>query len=166
MGITFVRTDDRFIHGQVTTGWARKVGTGRIVVVDNSIAANPLIQKLQCLSAGPGIEVIFLTEQQAVDKCASEGFGPESSFLLVGNPVVLLKLVRGGLKLVEVNLGNLRYEPGKLKINNWIFVNEAELTALRELSERGIRLIAQWVVASEAIDVNEWLARHPRLQAS
>jgi fructose-specific PTS system IIB component len=55
MGVVLTRTDDRFIHGQVTTGWARKVGATRIVLVNDGIANDKLIQKLQRLSAGPGV---------------------------------------------------------------------------------------------------------------
>jgi mannose/fructose/N-acetylgalactosamine-specific phosphotransferase system component IIB len=161
MGIGFVRTDDRFIHGQVTVGWVRKAGTQKIILVNDGIAKNATIQKLQRMSAGPGVDVVFLTEQQAVEKLESgEGFGPERAFLLVENPVDLLALVRAGLEIDEVNLGNLRFEPGKRKITNWIFVNDDQLAALRELDERGVALIAQWVVGEDSVNVNAWLAKH------
>jgi PTS system mannose-specific IIB component len=160
VSISFVRVDDRFIHGQVTTGWARKVGTDRILLVNDDIAKNSLIQKLQRLSAGPDIEVIFLTEDQARERLQGEGLGEGSVFLLVGNPAVLLRLVEAGLHIPEVNLGNLRYEPGKRKVTNWMYVNDVEAAALKELSRRGIRLIAQWIVAEDSVDVNEWLEKH------
>jgi len=160
VAITFVRMDDRFIHGQVTAGWARKAGAERILLVNDDIANNNLIQKLQRLSAGPGVEVTFLTEEQAKARFQGEGFGEGSAFLLVGNPILLLRLVEAGLRVPEINLGNLRYEPGKRKVTNWLYVNDDETAALKELSRRGIRLNAQWVVAEDSVNINDWLAKH------
>ncbi len=160
MAIVLTRTDDRFIHGQVTTGWASKVGASRIVLVNDGIANDTLIQKLQRLSAGPGVEVVFLTQAAAVERIRGEGLGAEPFFLLVESPTDLVPLVQAGLKLEEVNLGNLRFEPGKRKIANWLFVNDRQIGALRELAAQGIRLNAQWMIGQETINVNEWLAKN------
>ncbi len=160
MGIVLTRTDDRFIHGQVTTGWARKVGATRIVLVNDGIANDKLIQKLQRLSAGPGVDVDFLTSQAAVDRIRGDGFGAQPFFLLVESPADLVPLVRAGLRLEEVNLGNLRFEPGRRKIANWLFVDDRQVEALRELSEKGIRLNAQWMIGQESINVNQWLNKN------
>jgi mannose/fructose/N-acetylgalactosamine-specific phosphotransferase system component IIB len=160
MKIVLTRTDDRFIHGQVTTGWARKVGARRIVLVNDGIAADPLIQKLQRLSAGPGVEVVFLSAAAAVERLGGEGFGDEPFFLLVESPADLVPLIQAGLPLDEVSLGNLRFEPGRRKIANWFFVDERQVAALRELDARGVRLNAQWMIGQETIHVNEWLARN------
>ena len=61
MTIKFIRTDDRFIHGQVTTGWVRQAGTDTIVLVNDGIAKNTLFQKLQKMSAGSEMDVIFFS---------------------------------------------------------------------------------------------------------
>ncbi len=160
MGIVLTRTDDRFIHGQVTTGWARKVGARRIVLVNDGIANDSLIQKLQRLSAGPGVEVEFLTQAAAVERLRGPGLGDEPFFLLVESPADLVPLVQAGLKLEEVSLGNLRFEPGKRKIANWLFVDDRQVAALRELAAQGIRLKAQWMIGQETIHVNDWLAKN------
>ena len=160
MGNLFVRTDDRFIHGQVTTGWARKIGARRIALVNDGIAQDALIQKLQKLSAGPGVEVEFLTQEAAVYRIREGDLGEERLFLLVEAPADLVPLVQAGLELKEVNLGNLRYEPGRKKIANWLFVDDKQIQALQALSDLGIRLTAQWMIGQESINVNEWLARN------
>jgi mannose/fructose/N-acetylgalactosamine-specific phosphotransferase system component IIB len=160
MGSLFVRTDDRFIHGQVTTGWARKVGARKILLVNDAIAQDQLVRKLQRLSAGPGVEVEFHTLQSAIEQIRSGGLAVENEFLLVETPADLVPLVEAGLNLSEVNLGNLRFEPGRRKVANWLFVDERQILALKALSERGIRLVAQWMIGQESINVNDWLAKH------
>jgi PTS system mannose-specific IIB component len=161
MGNFFVRTDDRFIHGQVTTGWARKVGARRIVLVNDGIAQDSLIRKLQKLSAGPGVDVEFLTQEGAVHRIRDGSLGAEQAFLLVESPADLVPLVEAGLELEDVNLGNLRFEPGRRKVANWFFVDDRQIQALRVLSEKGIRLTAQWMIGQESVNVNDWLVKNP-----
>jgi len=160
MTIEFTRTDDRFIHGQVTTGWARQMDINKIALVNNGIANNATLKKLQQLSAGNDVEVEFYSMEEAKSAIRSDHFCKDGKyFLLLETPVDLLELVEEGLSIVEVNLGNLHFEPGKKKITNWVFVNQEQLDALKQLDQSGIRLSAQWVVASDAIDVNNWLKK-------
>lgn len=159
MTIKFSRTDDRFIHGQVTTGWIRQIGVNKIALVNNNIASNKMIMNLQTMSAGSGVEVEFYTLQQALDGIQKGNFCSDGDyFLLVENPVDLLQLVIAGLVIDKVNLGNLHFENGKQKITNWIFVNDAQLDALRKLDKSGIKLNAQWTVASDPVNINNWLS--------
>jgi mannose/fructose/N-acetylgalactosamine-specific phosphotransferase system component IIB len=160
MALIFVRTDDRFIHGQVTTGWARKAGANKIILVNDGIAGDQLIQKLQKMSAGPGVEVLFLTFNEAETIIQGNGLNGDRSFLLVESPSDLWRLVEAGLEIDEVNLGNLRYEPGREKLTKWMFVDKRQIKALKEMDARGIRLTAQWVIGQESVNVNDWLKKN------
>lgn len=160
MGIIFVRTDDRFIHGQVTTGWARKSGADKIILVNDHIAGDKLVQKLQKMSAGPGVEVEFHTFAEAEDILQGDGFNGRQTFLLIESPKDLMRLVAAGLEIYQVNLGNLRYEPGRKKLTNWMFVDDEQVEALKQMDAQGIQLTAQWVIGQESVNVNEWLRKN------
>lgn len=160
MSIVFTRTDDRFIHGQVTTGWLRKVNANKIILVNDGIAGNEQIQKLQKMSAGSGVEVEFFTFEEAERLIDQGELNGMKSFLLVESPKDLWRLVQVGLDIEEVNLGNLRYEPGREKVTKWMFVDDEQLHALKKMDEKGIRLIAQWVVGQESVNINHWLKKN------
>lgn len=161
MAIKFIRTDDRFIHGQVTTGWLRQTGISKVALVNDNIANNTLVMKLQKLSAGKDVQVTFFTMDKAIEAIKNGTFCESGdTFLLVESPTDLISLIDAGLIIDKVNLGNLHYEQGKTKITNWIFVNEEEQKALIKLDSLGIKLIAQWTVASDSVSINHWLVKN------
>ena len=46
MSISFVRIDDRVIHGQLITRWARELPCDGIVAIDDAVAADPLLSSV------------------------------------------------------------------------------------------------------------------------
>ena len=83
MSIQFIRTDDRFIHGQVTTGWARQMGIDHIALVNDGIAKNSIIMKLQQASAGQNIIVKFFSVEQAIAAIQEGNFCTHGKYFLL-----------------------------------------------------------------------------------
>lgn len=57
MAISFVRIDDRVIHGQLVTRWAKELPCDGIVAIDDEVAADPLlssVMKGRCKTPGYG----------------------------------------------------------------------------------------------------------------
>ena len=52
MDVRLVRIDDRLIHGQVATVWAKETGIERIIVVSDTVAKDEL-QKFLINKASP-----------------------------------------------------------------------------------------------------------------
>jgi mannose/fructose/N-acetylgalactosamine-specific phosphotransferase system component IIB len=154
MDLVHVRIDDRLIHGQVTVGWSKHVRPTRIVVADDKAAANPLQRGVLQMIPIPGVSVSVMPLAEFLN-LAREGPGGDRVFLIVGNPIELLRLVDGGLQLNDVVVGNLGYQIGRQKISKEVHANEAELAAFRELSRRGVKLVAQWTPTSTAVDLNK-----------
>ncbi len=46
MSISFVRIDDRVIHGQLVTRWAKELPCDGIVAIDDAVAADPLLSSV------------------------------------------------------------------------------------------------------------------------
>ena len=42
MSLSFVRIDDRVIHGQLVTRWAKELPCDGIIAIDDAVAADPL----------------------------------------------------------------------------------------------------------------------------
>jgi mannose/fructose/N-acetylgalactosamine-specific phosphotransferase system component IIB len=153
MDLVHVRIDDRLVHGQVTVGWSKHVRPTRIIVADDKAAANPLQRGVLQMIPIPGVRVSVMPLAEFLQLTREEP-GGDRVFLIVSNPTELLKLVEGGLQLTEVVVGNLGYQTGRQKISKEVHANEAELAAFRELSKRGIKLVAQWTPTSPTMDLN------------
>ncbi len=154
MDLVHVRIDDRLIHGQVTVGWSKHVRPTRIVVANDQAASNPLQRGVLQMIPIPGVKVSVMTLAEFL-QTAQQGPGGDRVFLIVGNPIDLLKLVEGGLSMREVVVGNIGYQAGRQKISKEVHANEAELQAMRGLAQRGVKLVAQWTPTSPTVDLNK-----------
>lgn len=141
------RVDDRLIHGQVVVTWSHHLDPQRVWVVDDACASNDWESDL-LRACAPDLEVRVVDVAGAVEAYATEAAAPGRAFLLVRNLQTALALVEAGAPIDRLNLGGLHYAAGKDKINEYIYLDEADRRAARALLERGVRLEVQDVPAA------------------
>jgi len=143
------RIDDRLIHGQVLVAWGARLNPSRIYVVDDGVAASAWEREL-FKEAAPGIEVHVAGVAEAAAVHAEEAAAPRAAFLLVRDLDTARRLVEAGARVEEWNVGGLHYAPGKEKVNEYVYLDDADRRIARDLIARGVRLEAQDVPASRA----------------
>jgi mannose/fructose/N-acetylgalactosamine-specific phosphotransferase system component IIB len=82
MPIKVVRIDDRYIHGQVTVGWVNTYGIDEIWVVDDKLATNEFLKKIQLAMAPPGKKVEIITIQEAIGKLNNKDYDPSKNIMI------------------------------------------------------------------------------------
>ena len=110
--ILLTRIDNRLIHGQVGMTWTNWLGANLVVVADDEIAADPVQQNLMEMAIAGNVGARFFTLQKTIDvihKAASH----QKIFLVVRTPQNALALVKGGVPIKAINVGNLHYAEGK-----------------------------------------------------
>lgn len=143
------RIDDRLIHGQVLVAWGARLRPSRIWLVDDAVAANDWERQLY-LDAAPGIDVRVVTAAQAAAAYAEESAAAGTAFLLVRDLGTALRLVEAGAKVPVFNVGGIHYSPGRTKVAEYVYLDDADREAARALLARGVALEAQDVPASRA----------------
>jgi len=133
------RVDDRLIHGQVVVAWSAHLHPERIWVVDERAAANAWERDLLA-SAAPEAEVRVVTIAAMAAAWQDEAQAPGGAFLLVRDLGAALALVDAGAAIERLNLGGLHYAPGKTKVNEYIYLDEADRARARALLARGVAL--------------------------
>ena len=141
------RVDDRLVHGQVVVAWGARLRPKRIWVVDD--AASPWERDLLA-GAAPGIEVKVVTAAEAVDLYAKEHAAAGGAFLLLRDLATALRVVESGAAIRSLNLGGLHYAPGKTKVNEYIYLDDADRATARRLRACGVTLEVQDVPSSRA----------------
>ncbi|MGH7730558.1 MAG: PTS sugar transporter subunit IIB [Candidatus Eiseniibacteriota bacterium] len=136
------RVDDRLIHGQILVAWGRRLNPDRIWVVDDAAAANAWEKELMS-SAAPGVDVRVVTVAAMTAAWAEEEAAPGGAFLLVRSLETALALVEAGAPIARLNLGGLHYAPGKGKVNEYIYLDDADRARARALLGRGLALEVQ-----------------------
>ena len=139
----FIRIDDRFIHGQVTAAWTKKFGATSIWVVNDKIASNPALKQLQIMLAPPGVSVAVLKLEEAVEKVKTLNDN-ERVLMLFENPVdVAAFLERSGIRVEFVQLGQMGYRAGRVKIEKTFDIGPEDHKALLKILDMGIKLYYQ-----------------------
>jgi mannose/fructose/N-acetylgalactosamine-specific phosphotransferase system component IIB len=136
------RVDDRLIHGQILVAWGQRLHPERIWVVDDAAAGNAWERDLMS-SAAPDVEVQIVTVAAMTAAWAQEEAAPGGAFLLLRDLKTALALVEAGATIARLNLGGLHYAPGKSKVNEYIYLDDADRAHARALLARGLALEVQ-----------------------
>jgi mannose/fructose/N-acetylgalactosamine-specific phosphotransferase system component IIB len=118
-------------------------------VADDAAAADPWERDLLG-SAAPDFDVRVVTVAEAAAAWAGESAAEGGAILLVRGLATALALVEAGAAIASFNLGGLHYAPGKTRVNDYVFLDDADRAAARALLARGVGLVVQDVPASRS----------------
>lgn len=139
MAVTFVRIDDRMIHGQTCTRWALEYPCDGIVAVDDGAANNPVLKS--AYKAASGKKTFIWTLEDWKKKCQKVLDSNDNYFLITKNPLTMEKIlveqgfVPGDVKTVIVGPCNDR--DGSTKLGNNQSITQEEADALEKIMQKG-----------------------------
>lgn len=141
--ISFVRIDDRMIHGQTVTRWAVEYPCDGIIAVNDAAASNPVL-KSAYKSAAPDKKTFVWTMAHFLEKRDQVLNSNTRYFLITKNPLDMKKIlvdegfVPSDVKTVIVGPCNDR--PGTVKLGNNQSITQEEAQALEEISKAGYEI--------------------------
>lgn len=157
MEIRFVRIDDRLVHGQVTTVWAKVFSINRILVVSDSVAKDTFRKTLLQQAAPPNIFVNVVTVDKLIEVYSDYRFVDAKVMLLLTNPEDVVRLYEAGVYINSVNIGSMSFSFGKKMVTNSVAVDDSDVKAFKYLYSKGITLEVRKVVADSPINLGEVL---------
>lgn len=161
MPVDLFRIDDRRIHGQVVVGWGQPLDLGFIVLVDNEIASSDWEQELYRMGVPPTMDVFFESVTSAAGDFPRFARDPRHGILLTSDIDTMRQLVTQLPAAIRaVNVGGIHHRPGRSPKLRYVFLDDAEESALRALAACGVIVSAQDVPAARAIPLDELLAAH------
>lgn len=146
MPITFVRIDDRVIHGQVVTRWARQKAVNGILVIDENIVKDEFQKKILTNAAPSGVRVGIYGIEEGLEKIKLAKNAKNSYFVIVKTPVTLQKLVEAGADFGnEINVGPMSARSNAKTVAKNAAVTEEEKAAFDYLVEKNISVTFQLI---------------------
>ena len=142
--ILLTRIDNRLIHGQVATQWTSTIGANLIRVANDGVAGNKMRQKLMDMAAPQGVATRYFSVQKTID-VIHKAAARQHIFLIVENPEDALRLVKGGVPIKKLNIGNMHMSEGKRQVATSVAVNDEDVAAFRALQDAGVELSIQRV---------------------
>lgn len=145
------RIDDRLIHGQITTSWTNYLDVERILVVDDSIAKNPMLANIVTMGAPAQYKAKVITLEQAHEKIKkkSEKF---NTLVIFRFPHMITDLVFDDVMITDIIIGTVIKNANSIKqMNQNVFLTEADVKALDFAKQRNIRVRIQMLPDTQAI---------------
>ncbi|WP_274370953.1 PTS N-acetylgalactosamine transporter subunit IIB [Morganella morganii] len=150
--IVLSRIDERLIHGQVGVQWVGFAGANLVLVANDEVADDPLQQNLMEMVLTEGIAVRFWPLQKVIDNI-HKAADRQKILLVCKTPADFLTLVKGGVPVERINVGNIHYTEGKRQIAKTVSVDETDIAAFRGLNEAGVACYIQGVPTEPAQDL-------------
>ncbi len=141
--ILLTRIDNRLVHGQVGVTWVKTLGANLIVVADDSCAQDSLQQSLMSMTAkSSGAGIRFFTVEKTAQVIGNAA--PEQKILLVvRTPMEARALWERGVKIDQLNVGNMHFSQGKRQISKKVYVSDEEFADLKFLEAQGVKVYIQ-----------------------
>ena len=137
--IVLSRIDERLIHGQVGVQWVGFAGANLVLVANDEVAEDPVQQNLMEMVLAEGIAVRFWTLQKVIDN--------------IHRAADRQTLVKGGVPVNRINVGNMHYANGKQQIAKTVSVDAGDIAAFNDLKAAGVECFVQGVPTEPAVDL-------------
>ena len=160
MKLAMARVDDRLIHGQVVVACREATGARRLILANDEAASDAMQQRLYRAAVPPPAEL----EIHGLDGAArrlrelDEAGDEVPTLLVVESPQDMLHLVEEDAPISSVTLGGLHHHPGSRERWPGFYLDDEQEEAVRQLSERGIEVIAQTIPGAPSTDAAGWWA--------
>lgn len=159
MTISLIRIDDRLIHGQVVTRWAKELNINRIIVVNDDIAKDTIRVSLLTQVTPPGITAHIIDIQKAIRVYNNPRYQTDKVIMLFTNPLDVLRLIEGGVPIPSINIGGMSFQQGKKQIHNAISVNAKDIETFKKLNQIGVNLEVRKVPSDSPIKLMTLIAK-------
>ena len=141
--ILLARIDNRLIHGQIVCLWAGAVGANLIVVADDETAENEIEKNVMKMAASSlGFDTRFFTIQKTID-IIDKASDDQHILLICRTPKDLRRVIEGGVKIKEVDIGNLYYDEGEEKLTDKVSVSKEDVKDLNYIKKHVDKIYIQ-----------------------
>lgn len=136
--ISFIRIDDRMIHGQTVTRWSLEYPCDGLIAVNDAAASNPVLKEAYRSASQ---KKTFVWTKEHFKEVAQKVLDSETQyFLITKNPQDMKELlVDFGFKpgMNHVVVGPCNDRPGATKLGNNQSITQEEAQALEDLTNAG-----------------------------
>ena len=157
--IKHLRIDNRLIHGQVAVTWMNNIGADKIIVCNDKVAADP-IQKMALPMAARGNTVYVFSIDETIQY--AKDHEDETIFIIAKFPADALAIMKSGLPVERVNVGNAAPINGTdyKMVDKSIAATAEDAVVYREIAEmNGGKLGSQLTTFNEDNDFLELLKK-------
>lgn len=129
--IMMTRIDERLIHGQGQI-WIKTLGCNTVLCVNDEVSNSPMQQTLMKAVLPSSIAIRFFTVQKTID-VINKANPAQKIFIIIKDTKDALELIKGGVPIEHINIGNIHNCEGKQQVTRSIFLDDLDRENLRTL---------------------------------
>lgn len=157
--LKLVRVDERLLHGQVAIGWTSNSGANTILVANDEAQKDQVKAMALNLAKPTGVKLYIRGVEESgkiVEKFAAAK--KAQVLVLVRTIQDALKLIKGANGTIqELNVGGLKYEQGKRKLNDYVAVSDQDISDLKAIQKMGVKLDFRMLPRDKKISLSDLL---------
>jgi len=142
MAISFIRVDDRMIHGQTVTRWSLEYPCTGLIAVNDAAAKNPVLK--QAYKSASDKKTFVWGVDEFIAKSQKVLASKDQYFLITKNPIDMKRiLVDNGFDpqgVKTVIIGPCNDRPGTTKLGNNQSITNEEAAALEAIMQKGYEI--------------------------
>ncbi|WP_440896841.1 PTS system mannose/fructose/N-acetylgalactosamine-transporter subunit IIB [Amphibacillus sp. Q70] len=149
--IKLARIDNRLLHGIVASQWAPNVNALRLMVIDDDIANDEFSKSAMRMAKPAGYALSIITMETAMQNFKNNKYQDQTIFLVVKDPVTILKLAEEGVAIEKVNIGATAEKKNEMVLSNQASITKEELEIYNNLSAKGIEVFVQYILSDTRV---------------
>ena len=142
MAISFIRVDDRMIHGQTVTRWSLEYPCTGLIAVNDAAAKNPVLK--QAYKSASDKKTFVWGVDEFIAKSAKVVASKDQYFLITKNPIDMKRiLVDNGFDpqgVKTIIIGPCNDRPGTTKLGNNQSITNDDAAALEAIMLKGYEI--------------------------
>lgn len=154
--ILATRIDNRLVHGQVGVTWTNTLGANLVVVANDEVSTDTVQQSLMEMVLPDTVQARFFTIEKTI-KIIGKAAPHQKILLVIKTPQDALKLVKGGVPIKEINVGNMHFAEGKKQLSATVSVDQDDIDTFKELDKLGIKLDVRGIPSERGRDMIDLL---------
>ncbi len=143
--IVHARVDERLIHGQVAMVWTNTVGASRIVVVNDDVLKDDMALAGLKMAKPAGVKLSIMTVKRAVQRLKENSYPGDRIFVITKNISDMAELIRQGVGIEKVNVGNVAKREGSRNIKKSVNLTDKDIADIHEMIDSGHAVTAQMI---------------------
>lgn len=152
MSKTYIRVDDRLIHGQITTTWIQHLNIKSIVVADDKTSSNPMIKSIIAMAAPPKIVTKIIKVEEAYAVMKENLVKNINQLVIVKLPETLPKVCFKDIHIEKIIVGTVIKKSTSIKqIGTNVFLTKEDIDALNLAKEEGCEVEVRMLPNSSSV---------------
>ena len=158
MNVVASRVDERLVHGQIMTSWAKHLQLKRIIIVDDQVAKDDFMMTVLSMSAPAGIAIEIFSVDDAANKIATDTSSEKTLLLFkkISAALKLTQVLKGTPSAcTELNIGNIGSVPGRMQVTKNVFLSSEEKNQIKQLQSMGVNVFLQMLYTDPRTSAND-----------